>query len=57
MTDKAKYALPLGWLGTIFHPILVISKLDKIFQFREKTIAAFFLQTKQGITINRLLLT
>src|SRR4051812_31886876 len=39
MTDDVKYALPFGWLGTVFHPMVVKKKLEGIFKFREEATA------------------
>ena len=42
MTDEVRYALPFGWLGVLMHPVLVKSKLDGIFRFRESTLVKMF---------------
>ena len=36
MVDKVTYALPLGWIGKIFHPIIIKPQLEKIFNYRFK---------------------
>jgi ligand-binding SRPBCC domain-containing protein len=38
MTDIVSYALPLGFLGRLMHPILVKKKLEEIFDFRFKAV-------------------
>lgn len=42
MTDLVNYALPFGPLGAIAHALYVRKKLERIFQFRKKTLAAHF---------------
>lgn len=42
MIDKVDYALPLGILGQIVHPIIVKNKLKEIFDFRYQKIEALF---------------
>jgi ligand-binding SRPBCC domain-containing protein len=42
MTDSIRYALPFGWLGMVFHALIVKKKLDDIFAFRERTVKEFF---------------
>jgi len=46
MTDEVKYALPLGWLGQMAHWLLVKTKLNHIFDFRSKTLANYFGDSK-----------
>jgi len=40
--DLVHYALPFGWVGDLFHPLLVEPQLKEIFAFREKAIAGHF---------------
>jgi ligand-binding SRPBCC domain-containing protein len=40
--DLVHYRLPLGWLGDLFHPVLVLPQLREIFAFREKAITEHF---------------
>ncbi|NBL65135.1 cell division inhibitor [Flavobacterium sp. NST-5] len=42
MEDTVHYKLPMGFLGDLFHPILVKPKLEEIFNFREKTLVELF---------------
>jgi len=42
MTDEVKYALPLGWLGIIFHTLLIQNKLTQIFDFRTVALKRLF---------------
>lgn len=42
MTDQVDYALPLGILGQIAHPIIVKNKLKEIFDFRYKKVEELF---------------
>lgn len=42
MEDIVHYKLPFGFLGNLFHPILVKSKLEEIFAFRNKTLIELF---------------
>jgi ligand-binding SRPBCC domain-containing protein len=42
MTDQVDYALPLGLLGRIAHPIIVKNKLEEIFDFRYKKVEELF---------------
>ena len=42
MTDDVKYALPVGVLGSIMRELVVKQKLEKIFEFREKTLINLF---------------
>ena len=42
MTDKVTYALPLGFLGVIAHPILVKRKLEEIFNYRYQKVETIF---------------
>lgn len=41
MTDVVHYALPLGFLGRIAHTLFVRSKLNEIFDYREKVVGKF----------------
>ncbi len=38
MTDIVSYALPLGFIGRLMHPIIVKKKLEEIFDFRFKAV-------------------
>ena len=40
--DKIHYSLPFGFIGSIFHPILVKNKLDYIFRYRNSKIKEIF---------------
>ncbi|MDX1652893.1 MAG: SRPBCC family protein [Brumimicrobium sp.] len=42
MTDIVSYELPLGFLGRIFHPVLVKGKLEEIFDYRYKKVEEIF---------------
>jgi len=42
MTDIVKYALPMGPLGNLAHPVFVKSKLESIFDFRYKKVEELF---------------
>ena len=42
MTDSVNYGLPLGILGDIAHAMFVKKRLNDIFDFRFKTLEAFF---------------
>ncbi len=49
MEDIIDYKVPLGWLGELFHPILVKPKLEEIFNYRtEKLQELFGTMTKQN---------
>lgn len=45
MTDLVHYALPLGFLGKLFHPIVKV-KLKTIFEYRKKRVAELFTQAR-----------
>jgi ligand-binding SRPBCC domain-containing protein len=40
MTDTVRYALPLGPLGSLAHRLLVRRDLERIFDFRARTVPA-----------------
>ena len=42
MEDIVHYRLPLGFLGNLFHPIIVKPKLAEIFEFRRKKLIELF---------------
>jgi len=42
MTDILTYGLPLGFLGTIAHKLLVGKKIKSIFKFREEKVKELF---------------
>ncbi len=42
MEDIIDYKVPLGWLGWLFHPILVKPKLDEIFKHRKMKLIELF---------------
>jgi ligand-binding SRPBCC domain-containing protein len=42
MTDDVKYALPLGWIGTVAHTMAVEKKLGEIFNFRAAALKQLF---------------
>jgi len=46
MTDIVSYALPLGFLGTLAHKLLVRRKVEGIFKFRQMVITRYF-ETKR----------
>jgi len=39
VSDQVDYALPFGWLGRIVHWLIVRNQLERIFTFRQKTLA------------------
>ena len=42
MTDIVSYQLPFGWLGRLFHPVIVAPKLKEIFAYRFKKVEELF---------------
>lgn len=42
MRDRVTYVLPLGPLGELVHPWLVKPQLDRVFAFREQSVAKLF---------------
>lgn len=42
MEDIIDYKVPLGWLGQLFHPILVKPKLEEIFNYRTNKLEELF---------------
>jgi len=42
MEDVVYYALPLGWLGRLAHPLIVAPALQRIFDFRARAVALRF---------------
>ncbi|MFT3796052.1 SRPBCC family protein [Flavobacterium sp.] len=42
MEDLIHYKVPMGFLGRIFHPILVRPNLEKIFEFRRQQLIELF---------------
>ena len=42
MEDIIDYKVPLGWLGQLFHPVLVKPKLEEIFNYRTQKLEALF---------------
>ena len=42
MEDIIDYKVPFGWLGQLFHPILVKPKLEEIFNYRTKKLEELF---------------
>ena len=42
MTDIVSYELPMGVLGRLAHPFIVIKKLEEIFSYRHKIVDSFF---------------
>lgn len=42
MEDIIDYKLPLGFIGQLFHPILVKPKLEEIFNYRQKKLITLF---------------
>lgn len=42
MEDIVHYKLTLGFIGKLFHPILVKPKLNEIFEFRKKKLTELF---------------
>jgi len=51
MTDIVKYALPLGALGNIAHPIFVKAKLESIFDYRYKKVEEIFNTEKEAVLV------
>ena len=43
MTDIVSYKLPMGFLGNIMHPIIVVPKLNEIFEYRFKIVDELFI--------------
>lgn len=46
MEDIVHYKLPMGFLGSLAHPILVKPKLKEIFDYREKKMTEIFGEMK-----------
>lgn len=42
MEDLLHYKLPMGFIGTLVHPVLVKPKIDEIFAYREKKLIELF---------------
>ena len=42
MEDIIDYKVPFGWLGQVFHPLLVKPKLDEIFNYRKEKLRSLF---------------
>lgn len=42
MEDLIHYKVPMGFLGRLFHPILVKPNLERIFEFRRKKLIELF---------------
>ena len=42
MEDIVHYKLPLGFVGDLFHPIVVRPKLEEIFEFRRRKLIELF---------------
>jgi ligand-binding SRPBCC domain-containing protein len=42
MEDIVDYKIPMGFLGTLIHPILVQPKLKEIFEFRRKKLIEMY---------------
>ncbi|MFY0712752.1 SRPBCC family protein [Seonamhaeicola sp. NFXS20] len=42
MEDIIDYKLPFGFIGQMFHPILVKPKLEEIFNYRQKKLITLF---------------
>jgi ligand-binding SRPBCC domain-containing protein len=42
MIDIIDYKLPFGFLGQIFHPIIVAPKLKEIFEYRKQALTKLF---------------
>ncbi|MFK8059629.1 MAG: cell division inhibitor [Polaribacter sp.] len=47
MEDLIYYKVPLGFLGRLFHPILVKPQLEKIFKFRSEKLIELFGEYKK----------
>lgn len=47
MEDVIYYKVPFGFLGKIFHPILVKPQLEKIFKFRSEKLIELFGEYKK----------
>ncbi|NIM52213.1 MAG: CDP-paratose 2-epimerase [Gemmatimonadales bacterium] len=42
MIDRVRYELPLGFLGSIAHALVVRRQLDRIFDYRSRRVAQLF---------------
>ena len=42
MEDIIDYKLPFGWIGQLFHPMIVKPKLEEIFSYRSKKLEELF---------------
>jgi ligand-binding SRPBCC domain-containing protein len=42
MTDLVSYQLPFGWVGQMIHCLMIKSRLQEIFDYREQVVAARF---------------
>ncbi len=47
MKDTVDYQLPLGYLGTMMHSLVVKRKLEHIFDFRFQVLEDYFLKNKE----------
>lgn len=46
MTDIVHYAIPFGFIGRLANSLIVRSKLEEIFNFREKVVNEYFVQNR-----------
>lgn len=51
MTDEVSYAIPLGILGRLANALFVRRELNRIFDFRFKTLSSIFKQVKTVETV------
>lgn len=47
MEDIVHYKLPMGFLGSLVHPLLVKPKLEEIFAYRQKKLVELFGEFKE----------
>lgn len=48
MTDEVTYALPFGWLGQCAHALLIGGELNRIFDYRRRTLEARFTEERKA---------
>jgi ligand-binding SRPBCC domain-containing protein len=48
MRDRVTYALPLGWAGRLARAVIVKQDVERIFDFRAKTMQRLFPEDRQG---------
>jgi ligand-binding SRPBCC domain-containing protein len=42
VADRVEYVLPFGWLGRLFHRLIVRRQLERIFAFRRQALAGLW---------------